>query len=170
MWNDISVQTLCTKTHSPEAVKPVVHLLLLWCCKSFVLVFVVAVSSLLKWSDRSHYKFSKCFCSVSFLICYASRAVRGAQSFPQSVLIVPPLIHPFYFTLLFPKWPPTPAMTLFPKLSRASTVIGAARGKSTLTSLINWISWPLLSKWRGYGPVGFSFVCVDLHTHTKFSR
>lgn len=75
--------------------------------------------------------------SVGFLICYASRAVRRPQSFPQSVVIMPPLTClTVSLTLLFPKWPFTPAMTLFTKLSRASAVIGPASGNSTLTSVL----------------------------------
>lgn len=70
----------CTKTHPAEAVNSLLGL-----CKSFVWVFAVAHNFLLKWSDRSHYTFSKCFCSACFLICHASWAVRGPQSFPQSL-------------------------------------------------------------------------------------
>lgn len=144
---------LCTNTHSTEAVKPAVNLSSFGCRESFVLVSVVAHSFLLKWSDRSHYRFSKCFCSVSFLICHASWAVRGPQSFPQSLsrfLSSIPVPSPRFP----PKWPPTPAMTLLTILTGAPTVIGPASGKSTLTSLINWMYWPLLSEWRGYGAVG----------------
>lgn len=83
------------------------------------------------------------FSQLPHLLCKLS--CQGPAIFP-SVLIVLPLIHPFSFASLFPKWPPTPAMTLFTKLTGAPTVIGPASGKSTLTFLINWISRPSYQK------------------------
>lgn len=88
------------------------------------------------------------FSQLPHLQCVLS--CQGAAIF-RSVFILLPLIHPFSTDSLFPKWPPTPAMTLFTKLTRAPAEIGPASGKSTLTSFINWISWPLLSVQRGCG-------------------
>lgn len=153
---DIYMQTWYTKSHSTEAVKnkqakTSVDLSSSGCRKSFVLVFDVARSFLLNRSDRSHYTFSRwffLFSQLPHLQCVLS--CQGAAIFP-SVFILLPLIHPFSSDSLFPKWPPTPAMTLFTKLTRAPAEIGPASGKSTLTSFINWISWPLLSVQRGCG-------------------
>lgn len=90
---------------------------------------------------------------------------QGATIF-LSVLIALPLIHPFSAASLPPKWPATPAVTLFTELTGAPAVIGPARGESTLTFLINWISWP--SPIRGQRLR--SFVCVDLHVHIRGMR
>lgn len=137
-------------SHSTKAVKPAVDLSSSGMYKSFVLVFVVStrLSPEVVWSFPLQIQQMFLFSQLPHLPCKLS--CQGAAIFP-SVLIVLPLIHPFSFASLFPKWPPTPAMTLFTKLTGAPTVIGPASGKSTLTSLINWISWPLLSEWRGYG-------------------
>lgn len=133
-------------------------------CRSFALVFAHIL--LQKWFDCSHYTCGKCFCSVSFLICHASRALRGPTIFPSVLIRCIPLIHPFSFASLFPKWPPTPASTLSAKLTEAPAVIGLSTGKSTLTSLINWISWPLgLSEEAAHR--WDTFVCRPKHTQIQ---
>lgn len=101
------------------------------------------------WSFPLHIQKMFLFSQLPHLQCKLS--CQGATIFP-SVLIMLPLIHPFFCALL-PTWLPTPAMTLFTKLTGAHTLIGPASGKSTLTSLNNWIYWPLLSEGRSYGAV-----------------
>lgn len=120
-----------------------------WFCPEVVSSFSLHIQQLFLFSQLPH------------LPCKLSR--QGAAIFP-SVLIMLLLIHPFSFTSLFPKWPHTPATTLFTKLTGSPTVIGPSSGKSTLTSLINWMPWPLRSVWKrqwSYGVV--LFVSASVH-------
>ena len=135
--------------------------------KSFVWVFAVAHDFLLKWGWSFPLQIQQMFLFSQLPHLQCKLSCQGAAIFP-SVLIVLPLIHPFSFASLFPKWPPTPAMTLFAKLTGAPTVIGAASGKSTLTPLINWISWPHPIRVKMQRCSGIVlFVWTYTHTHAR---
>lgn len=87
-------------------------------CRSFALVF--AHVPLQKWSDCSHYTCGKCFCSVSFLICHASRALRGPTIFPSVLIRCIPLIYPFSFASLFPTCPSYPCLNFIRQINRGT--------------------------------------------------
>lgn len=120
------------------------------CCKRTAFLLT------LKRSDCSHYTFSKCLGSVSFLVCQGGR--NHASSHPS------PLLH-----FPFPKWPPTPGMTSFYllflhqiNLSTCCDFYQPVKSKN-VTSAINWNCWPLLSGRKGFGAVGWLCLCT---THT----
>lgn len=146
-------------------IKEEIFLWLLW-RKCNQCLYVPAASNL--WRNLSVWQSWKC--TMTFSGRQRIDRDNNGQSFPRSSsFFLPSILFLCLHDVPLSIRPPAPASTLFTKLTEAPTVIGPARGTSTLTLLINWISWPLLSVWRGYGEQGcFCFALPPCtHTHTQ---